>query len=153
MKTEILKMACVGGIIILGLVGCSQPNEGKNNISEFKIKNGSMPDANTAHEAIIAKVDTLIDYFSYASVMEVRFIQNDFALKGLKKNFKSENSAIQNEYNKEIDELNQRNLEIKTEVQEHVDQDSVLWYIFKTSMNDEMDELEKSIRVLGEREN
>jgi hypothetical protein len=148
-----LKIAFVSGIIVFGLVGCSQPNEAKSNISQLEIKNGSVPVVNTAHEAIIAKVDTLIDYFSYASVIEVRFIQNDFALKGLKKNFKSENSAIQNEYNKEIDELKQRNLEIKTEVQEHVNQDSVLWDIFKTSMNDEMDELEKSIRVLGEKEN
>jgi len=151
MNTRILKIAIMGGLMTVGLMNCSQSNEAK---SKTPNKGQIEMDANvikTASDTKTIEIDSLIDYFSYASIIEVRFLKNNLTLNHLKNNVTSLNDSVQLGYDKEFYELNKRNLEIKTKVQDHINQDPKQWKIFKKSINDEMTALEKSISELAEK--
>ncbi|WP_291787650.1 hypothetical protein [Cecembia sp.] len=149
MRKGILKIAIIGGFISLGMMNCSPANE-NNRPKKEPIKVDAIV-IKTASVRKTVEIDSLIDYFSYASIIEVRFLKNNQTLNYLKKKVKPMNDSIQFKYNKELYELNKRNLEIKSMVQGHVNQDPTQWKIFKKSMNDEMAKLEKSISILSEK--
>lgn len=149
MKT--LNKAVVMGLVLFGIVGCAQPNNSKFDHSDLGNKNESKEEVEHVPESMQSSVDSLNDYKNYASVIEARFILNDENLKEMSKNLKSEVNAIQLEYDQQLKDLNERNLKIKTNVNELVGLDQESWDLFKKSTNNEMNELEKSIKALAEK--
>lgn len=139
------------GLVLFGIVGCAQPNNSKFDHSDLGNKNESKEEVEHVPESMQSSVDSLNDYKNYASVIEARFILNDENLKEMSKNLKSEVNAIQLEYDQQLKDLNERNLKIKTNVNELVGLDQESWDLFKKSTNNEMNELEKSIKALAEK--
>jgi len=151
MKTKILNAALMSGLVVFGLVSCAQPNNSKVDNSDLGIKNERTEGEIMDTEAMKASADSLVDYENYASVIEARYLQNEETLKEMKKNLKSEVNAVQLEYDQELKELNDKNLELKTNVMDNSNLDQESWDNFKTSTNNKMDELEKSIKALAEK--
>lgn len=148
MKTKILNAALMSGLVVFGLVSCAQPNNSKVDNSDLGIKNERTEDGITDSETMTATADSLVDYENYASVIEARYLLNEETLKEMEKNLKSDVNAVQLEYDQEIKELNEKNLELKTNVMDNSNLDRESWDNFKTSTNNKMDELEKSIKKL-----
>jgi hypothetical protein len=151
MKSKILKIAVVCGLVAFGVVSCSEHNASNNDIPELSIKVDSLKVLKTNPKVILARADILVDYATYVSVIDARYFQNNGQLKEMKKNQKSEVNAIQLKYDQELYGLNKRNLEIKTKVKNHIQEDAKSWADFKSATNNEMLELEKSIREFSER--
>jgi thymidylate synthase len=151
MKTKILNAALMSGLVVFGLVSCAQPNNSKVDNSDLGIKNERTEGEIMDTEAMKASADSLVDYENYASVIEARYLQNEETLKEMKKNLKSEVNAVQLEYDQELKELNDKNLELKTNVMDNSNLDQESWDNFKTSTNNKMDELEKFIKALAEK--
>jgi hypothetical protein len=155
MKTKIMKIA-VFILVVAGVTSCAHPNakeiDSKDyDANELSIDRDSTDLVKTNPEAMMARADSLVDYNTYVSIIDARYDQNGETLSEMKKNFKSEVNAVQMEYDQELYELNKRNLQIKTKVKNHEVQNSESWNDFKTIINNEIIELEKSIRELAEK--
>jgi hypothetical protein len=146
-----LKIAVVCTLVAFGVVSCSEPNVSKNDIPELSIKVDSAKIERVTPKGISLRADISEDYTSYVSAIDSRYFQNDGYLKEMKKMRKSEVNAIQLKFDQELYGLNKRNLEIKTKVKNHKQQDPKSWSDFKTATNSEMDALEKSIREFSDR--
>jgi hypothetical protein len=151
MKTNMLKILLVGGLLAFGLVSCSESNGENKDVSEMSIKVDSAKIERVTPKGISLRADISVDYSSYVSAIDSRYFQNDGYLKEMKKIRKSEVNAIQLKFDQELYRLNKRNLEIKTKVKNHKQQDPESWSDFKTATNSEMDALEKSIREFSDR--
>lgn len=149
MKTRILKIAFASGVMMFGLISCSQPNEAKRDFAETGIENSRINVVRTQPQEIIIKEDSLINFAAYSALVEMRYFQNEQTLKEMRNILKSEVNAVQLEYNLELYNLNKRNLEIKASVNDKANQDSKTWDRFKTNTNEALDKLEKEIRELS----
>lgn len=149
MKTKIFKVAVASGIMMFGLISCSQPNEAKRDFAETGIKNSSVNIVSSRPQEIIIKADSLINFAAYSALVEMRYFQNEQTLKEMRNILKSEVNAVQLEYNLKLYNLNKRNLEIKASVNDKANHDSKTWDRFKTNTNESLDKLEKEIRELS----
>jgi hypothetical protein len=155
MKKKVLSIS-IFTLFAIGLASCSSPNARdinaeKIDAEELSIDRDRKELVKTNPEAMVAMADSLMGYTDYASVIDARYILNDEVLGKMKKNLKSDISKVQMKYDQELYNLNKRNLEIKTKVNNHKQQGAKQWDDFKTFTNGQMNELEKSIREFAER--
>lgn len=147
---KILKIAVLSGSVLSGLFSCAHPNANEiNNTEVITIKDSS----DLMKKDSLSKMERaydLLDYIDHNAEIDARYSQNVENLNGMKKSFKSEVNADQLKYEQGLYELNKTNLKIKTKVNDHIIQDTESWGNFKISTNNEMNSLEKSIRVLVE---
>ncbi|WP_194973912.1 hypothetical protein [Aquiflexum lacus] len=155
LTTEISKIAVVSGLIVFGLFGCAHPNAkdiDSNENDRTEVGNETTHDMNSNSESTMSSTGLQQDYDTYASEIDERFNRNTETLNEMTKNLESGVNAGQTEINQELYELNKRNLEIQTKVKNQKNQGSESWDDFKESVNNEMNELEKSIKTLGEKD-
>lgn len=153
--TEISKIAVVSGLVVFGLVGCAHPNakDNQNNSNDrTEVGNETTYDVNSNRDSTMSSSNSQQDYNTYASEIDERFNRNTETLNEMTKSLESGVNAGQTELNQELYELNKRNLEIQTKVKNQKNQGSESWDDFKESINTEMNELEKSIKTLGEKD-
>lgn len=161
MKTKIIKIAFFS-LVVAGFGACSDPstkgtNSKHTDPKELSIDRDSTDSVATNPESLMVRLDSLVktdslgEYAIFAAVIDDRYLENNKAIKEMKKTLKSEVNEVQMEYDQELYYLNKRNLEIKTKVKDFTMRDQKSWDDFRTYINDELFELEKSIRELAER--
>lgn len=167
MKTGILKFAALS-LVVVGMASCAHPNAKDNQSnrnestevgndatdmnSNREMSNSNRESMGTDRDTTMSNTGSQEDYKTYASEMDKRFNRNTDALNKMNRDVQSGAAAGQAEQTQELQELNRRNLEIQNKVIGQKDQTSNNWDDFKESVNKEMDELEKSIKTLGERD-
>lgn len=159
--TEISKIAAISGLVVFGLFGCAHPNarDNQNNTNDRTEVGGESTGVNSNRgtmdsnrESTMSNTGSEQDYNTYASEIDERFNRNTEALNEMNRNVQSGASAGQAQQTQELQELNRKNLEIQNKVKGQKSQGSDSWDDFKESVNKEMDELEKSIKTLGEKD-
>ncbi len=157
---EMSKIAAVSGLVVFGLFGCAHPNarDSQNNRNNTEVGNENTRDVNSNREGTMSNREGTMsrtgsqqDFNAYSSEMEERFNKNTETLEEMVRNQRSGVNAG-HEQNQELQELNRRNQEIQNKVKDHKNHGSDSWDDFKNSINKEMDELEKSIKTLGEKD-
>ncbi len=140
----------MSSLVVFGLFSCSHPNAKEMNDLESSAKKDSLELVKINPLANMERADDLLEYIDHNADIDTRYSQNVEDLNEMQKDFKSEVNAVQLKYDQSLYELKKTNLKIKTKVNGHVIIDTKSWGDFKTSTYNEMNSLEKSIRLLAE---
>jgi len=79
---------------------------------------------------------------------EARIRDNEYTMNGYKKKMVKADATQKAIFNKKIEELEQRNAELKRRLEEYHDEGKVKWEEFKQGFTHDMGELEKSLKEL-----
>lgn len=148
MKKYILKSILVTAIASLMLVGCN--NSPKEKEVELEDAQEDVIDAKVALQQ--SKLDSINDYNTFKKSIELKIDENqkqinEIAIKVDRSNDKNRAANV-----KELAKLEEKNQELKTKLNEYNQQGTAeKWELFKVEVNNDIDELGKSISNMAER--
>lgn len=141
MKINALKFSLMAFIVIGGLSSCgSKPEEKAEQVVEAKEDL-----AQAENELEVARNDSAKAIADYKARTELRLAENDRLIAELKADMKSDRKEIKEKYEKDLAELNEKNVALKSRLTAYQESASENWNDFKQSVNKDMDELGKSI--------
>lgn len=148
MKKYILKSILLTAIASLMLVGCN--NSPKEKEVELEDAQEDVIDAKVALQQ--SKLDSINDYNTFKKSIELKIDENqkqinEIAIKVDRSNDKNRAANV-----KELAKLEEKNQELKTKLNEYNQQGTAeKWELFKVEVNNDIDELGKSISNMAER--
>jgi hypothetical protein len=148
MKKYILKSILLTAIASLMLVGCN--NSPKEKEVELEDAQEDVIDAKVALQQ--SKLDSINDYNTFKNSIELKIDENqkqinEIAIKVDRSNDKNRAANV-----KELAKLEEKNQELKTKLNEYDQQGTAeKWELFKVEVNNDIDELGKSISNMAER--
>jgi len=148
MKTNILKVALIAGLTSIGMLACNESPADK----EVKVEE-AQENLDQAQENLMqATTDSINEYAQFKQDSEMKLNSNDEKIALLKEKMTSDKKDLKIKYEKKINELEVRNNNIKTKLQERKENDSeTSWDSFKQSINEEMDQVGKSISDMAQK--
>ncbi len=144
MKKTILTLAVVGMITGSIFTSC-QSSAKKVENAEENLQNAK-DNVSEAREVLNQTLIDSITQFKQESDAEIR--SNDKTISDLKAKIKTMKMKTKIEYENKISEIEQKNKELKIELDEYKDIEQVKWNSFKNEFNHDMKELGKSIKNL-----
>ena len=140
MKKSILSIAASALIAGAFLISCSTSSEkvenAQNNVKEAN------KDLDKANEEYLKDVE------AYKKETADKVMSNDQIIAELKAKLKHEKKAAKAEYNRKVDELEQKNNEMKKKMDDYKTDGKEKWELFKADFNKGMDEIGKSLKDL-----
>lgn len=119
-------------MIILGASCASSPSE--------KIEESKNELAEASEDLVKAREDYLVDMKAYKIEIGEKIKTNEESLKSFRE--------LRANYERKIDALEMKNLEMKTKLDEHKVEGKAQWNSFKTEFNQDMNELETALNKL-----
>jgi len=125
------------------LTGC---NSSPNKVDDAQ---KAVIEANKKRDA--ANKEYLADIENFRSETAARIAANDKRIAELKANLAHERKEARADYKKKIAELEQKNRDMKKEMDEYNEEGKENWEKFKAEFNHDMDELGKAFKDIGVR--
>lgn len=132
---------------MLGFSYCAEPVEEKNENVAFKIQDDLKGDEGLSLEI----TDSVFEFQEYINETKFRLSQNTKNLEDIKSEFKSDISKIRLAFEGELFNLNKKNLELKSRVNDSLKYQNNLADAYYTELEKEIDILESSITDLRKR--
>jgi len=142
MKKRILKLVMVAGICIIGIISCTNSAEQRANRDQA---------VSDSLARVKAYQDSVNDEIEFRKEAEDKLQANNQKIASLREGSKKEREDIRAKYDKEIDELDQENVKLSSQLHQYKEEGKDQWKKFKHDFNKEMDSLGKSISRLAER--
>lgn len=140
MKKIFLKITCIGFISMFALTSCG-------NTSEEKIEDAQEDVADAEQELREAETQLKIDYDNYKLETEKELLENEQRIEELRLEIKKEKvAATRAKREKELEELESRNETLRQKFQNFKYNAREDWETFKIDFNNEMQELNQSIK-------
>jgi chromosome segregation ATPase len=137
MKKTILIFALYVMLAVIIMTGCETPAEkvenSKNNLDNAQ---KTLDKANSAYQAEVQ---------NYRKEMSKRIAANDKILADFKERVEHDKKNAKAEYNKKIDELEQKNTDLKKEIDQYTEAGITKWEEFKLGFNHDIDALGKAL--------
>lgn len=148
MKTNILKVAFIAGFISFGMIACNETPADK----EVKVEEAQENLENAQQNLEQATTDSINEYAQFKQESELKLQANDDRIAELKSKMTSDKKDLKIKYEKKINELEMKNNNLKTKLKDRKDGDSeTSWASFKQTINEEMDEVGKSISEMAQK--
>jgi len=147
MKTNILKVALIAGITTFGLMACNETPADK----EVKVEEAQENLDQAQQNFEQATTDSINDYAQFKQESEMKLQSNDEKIAVLKAKMTSDKKDLKIKYDQKITELESKNNKIKSRLNERKQDSETSWASFKQSINEEMDELGKSISEMAQK--
>ncbi len=145
MKYSNFKVAILACIVIIGTISCNSPKQKADKLENAEEK------VVIAQEALDkAVLDSTNEYARYKIESEAKLKENDLKIAELKATLKADKMEIRTQYEAELNELELKNAKLKTNIGDYKESDKNKWEKFKTSFNNDMDELGKAISKFAE---
>ena len=138
MKSTILTMALTGIMSTVGLTVSAQQ-------ADKKSENARKEVAEDQKKLAEAKKDSVSDYQKFKKESEAKIQKNETAIAALKTKKANDNKEVQEKYNKNVADLEQKNNDLRVKMQNCNGEDKGAWASFKHGFNEDMDKLGKSI--------
>ncbi len=145
MKTIITRYTVLAIFTLFIATGCSNSPEKETEALQDAKEN--VVDAKA--DLVEAKKDSADEYNKYKTVVLYTLTDNENKIKALKEERKSESAKARATYLKELGELEKKNAELKSKMNQYQDGPKDKWEAFKKGFNQEVDELGKSISALA----
>lgn len=137
MKSNILKMSMFAFLITGMLMSCNDsPGE--------KVEEAEENVLEAQQELEEARQDS-IEYVTYRSESERKLDMNDQKIAELKQRKRTAAKEIEDQYDRDIEEMERRNKELRDNINNYQSGGRDRWESFKYSFNENMNELENSI--------
>lgn len=98
-----------------------------------------------------ALIDSTNEYTRYKIESEAKLKENDMKIIALKEKLKTEKMEIRTKYEKDLLALELKNSKLKENLKDYQETDKNKWEKFRTSFNDELNEIGKSIVRITEK--
>ncbi len=148
MKTNILKVALIAGITSFGIMACNESPADK----EVKVEEAQENLDEAQQELVQATTDSINEYTQFRQESEMKLQSNDEKIARLREKNTSDKKDLKIKYDKRINELEEKNNKLKARIKDRKDDESqTSWASFKQSINEEMDEVGKSISDMAQK--
>lgn len=138
MKKSIYKITALVFMAAIILAGCNSPakkvENAKENLDEAK------------QELNEAQRDSIIDYLAFKKSSEERIANNEKIITAFKERMITDKKKIKVKDQKVIDELEQRNINMRLKIEEYKESGKDKWDAFKLEFTHDMDELGNSLK-------
>ncbi|MEA4982221.1 MAG: hypothetical protein VB066_05835 [Paludibacter sp.] len=146
MKTIRFKVAMLTGIAMLGIVSCTNSPSKKAEVLEDAKEN-----VLEAEQGLDKAVnDSINEYARYKMEAEAKLVENDLKIAALKTNMKAERIEVRTNYEKQLNELEQKNAALKVSISEYQESDVNKWEKFKAIVNQDIEEIKLAITRMSE---
>ena len=142
MKKSILILAVSMFITDAILTGCGNPSP------EQKVENAQNNVTEANKQLDKANQEYLADMDNYRKETDAKVAANDKIIADLKARIDMQKKEAQDEYKKKIDELEQKNAEMKKKIGDYKAEGKEKWEQFKAECNHDMDGLSKAFNDL-----
>jgi len=147
MKTFILKMVLIASTIGFFMTSCSNsPTAKESNLEQAK---QDVIDAQA--ELDQAENDSISNFNTYKESIQLKLVENQELISDLKMKISSKAKVERDIDQVEINKLESRNAELKLKIENYELGPEQRWALFKVDLNNELDELGKSISRMAER--
>jgi hypothetical protein len=92
-----------------------------------------------------ATYDSIVEFNKYKTSIQIKLAENEKVISDLKASIKAEDRKTQTLYNKQLENLQLRNTELKLKIETYKQGPTQKWELFKVDFNKELDKLGKSI--------
>ena len=140
MKNSIVNFIAAGLILAAISTGCNSP--------ATKVENAKQDLKEAKAELSQDQKDSIADYAAFKKESEERIAGNEKAIAAFKERMQNDKKQIQKADQKMIDELEQRNIEMRKKMEEYKVEGKDNWEAFKKEFNHDMDELGESLKNL-----
>jgi hypothetical protein len=147
MKTNILKVALIAVITSFGLMACNETPADK----EVKVEEAQENLDQAQQNFEQATTDSINDYAQFKQESEMKLQSNDEKIAVLKSKMTSDKKDLKIKYDKKIGELEAKNNKLRTRLNDRKEDSETSWASFKQSINEEMDEVGKSISDMAQK--
>jgi hypothetical protein len=145
MKKTIYTLAITTLLTATVLTGC-QTSTKKEEVAKDKVADAREDMQDAAEELMVAKKEaTAEEWKQFKAETNVRITENESQIAELKVKMKNTGNSIDAMYAKKIDELEQKNKEIKIKVASYKNDTSDDWESFKQEYNHDMDQLNQAL--------
>jgi hypothetical protein len=118
---------------------------------EEKVENAQESLVKAKAELDQARADSIYEYNRFKEEAEAKFIENDRKIAELKERLVEERKETRAEYEKNVNALEEKNAKLRKRIEENKEGAKDKWDAFKLSVNQEIDELGKSISSMAEK--
>jgi len=146
MKTTRFSAAIVIGIAIMGMISCTNSPTKKAEVLE-DAKDNVLVAEQDLNQAVS---DSINEYTRYKMEAETKLIENDLKIAALKNNMKAEKIEVRTKYEKELNELEKKNANLKVSISEYKEDDVNKWEKFKELVNQDIEEIKLAISRMSE---
>jgi len=143
----LFKLTASACIAIAALTGCNNSTEKKaENVEDAKaIVTEATSDLNAA------RIDSANDFIRYQKASELKITENNNKIAELKAKMLAEKMEANTRYANQLDELDKKNMQLKSRIQDYKGGSKDKWDMFKLNFNKDMDDLGKSISAFAEK--
>lgn len=140
MKKIIFTLTAAGFVFATLLAGCSSPSK--------KVENAQENLNEARQELSQAQRDSVADYELFKKESEERINNNDKLIAAFKERMAIDKKQIKEEDQKIIDNLEQKNINMRKKIEEYKENGKDKWEAFKVEFNHDMDELGSALKGL-----
>lgn len=138
MKKSILTVVTAGTIMAAIVSGCNSP--------ATKVENAKQDLKEAKQELSQAQKDSVADFAAFRKESEDRITGNEKTIAAFKDRMLTDKKQMIKADQKMIDELEQRNINMRKKIEEYRSEGKDNWEAFKKEFNHDMDDLGKSIK-------
>jgi hypothetical protein len=141
MKTKIVFSLVLAALVSVSIASCNKSPKAKE-----EVLIDAKQDVETAKEDLDeATCDSIVEFNKYKSSIQIKLAENEKVISDLKASIKAEDRKTQTLYNKQLENLQLRNTELKLKIETYKQGPTQKWELFKVDFNKELDKLGKSI--------
>lgn len=141
MKTKIVFSLVLAALVSISIASCNKSPKAKE-----EVLIDAKQDVETAKEDLEETTsDSIVEFNKYKSSIQIKLAENEKVISDLKASIKAEDRKTQTLYNKQLENLQLRNTELKLKIETYKQGPTQKWELFKVDFNKELDKLGKSI--------
>jgi hypothetical protein len=141
MKKKIVFSLVLAVLVSISIASCNKSPKAKE-----EVLIDAKQDVETAKEDLDeATSDSIVEFNKYKSSIQIKLAENEKVISDLKASIKAEDRKTQTLYNKQLENLQLRNTELKLKIETYKQGPTQKWELFKVDFNKELDKLGKSI--------
>ena len=141
MKKKIVFSLLLAVLVSISIASCNKSPKAKE-----EVLIDAKQDVETAKEDLDeATSDSIVEFNKYKSSIQIKLAENEKVISDLKASIKAEDRKTQTLYNKQLENLQLINTELKLKIETYKQGPTQKWELFKVDFNKELDKLGKSI--------
>ena len=141
MKTKLIYKVLLTVLVSITISSCNKSPKAKE-----EVLIDAKQDVETAKVDLNeATSDSIVEFNKYKSSIQIKLAENEKVISDLKASIKAEDRKTQTLYNKQLENLQLRNTELKLKIETYKQGPTQKWELFKVDFNKELDKLGKSI--------
>jgi hypothetical protein len=144
---NLIKSIVMFSFISLFVISCKNSPEAK----ETELEEAKEEVVTAEADLEQAKADSIANFTAFKNSINLKIEENESKIQTLIKNNKAAKNKNTDLYSKELEKLQERNLELKKKLVDYEYGPDVKWELFKVEVNKDIDELGKSISNMAEK--